>query len=317
LGSAITLPWVNLNLSGQLVFLAFSRDEQQLVQLDLASGAQTTLFVAPDQSWISDGAVSPDGTHIVMTYIPPPAAGQTPLTSPGLYVMPLDGAGSPLPLMQPVDGNEAYFTPVWSPDGNSIYYSHLVYRGDNSFVTEYTIERLAYPAGQPEVLIEDGLWPSVSPDGLKLAYLAFDPASLATTLSLADVNGSNAAALLSSDAFPIVDSHFFSPDGRQVIFSAVTEEPASKRSILEQLLGIQTARAHNIPSDWWRVSTAGGQPERLTQISRVGLFGTFAPDGRFIAFEDSTGLYVMKPDGSDIFQLLDIPASGVLAWVKG
>lgn len=314
---AVGQTWVDLGLTGQLVFLASSVDGQKLMELDLDSGALTTLFAAPDYSWLSDGAVSPDGGQIAMTFIPAPVAGEKAFASPGLYVMPLHGAGSPSPLLQPADRNEAFSTPAWSPDGKYIYYSHVVYHTDNSNSLEYTIERVAYPGGQREVLIKDGLWPSLSPDGSKLAYLSLDPATLTTTLSLADADGAHPAPVLPSDAFPIVDSHFFTPDGGLIIFSAPGEQPQTKGSFLEQLLGVQIASAHSIPSDWWRVSTSGGQAERLTQIYRIGLYGTFAPDGRHIAFIDATGAYVMNPDGSEIRQLLDTPASGLLAWVRG
>jgi Tol biopolymer transport system component len=304
-----------VSLTGQLIFLTSSVDGQKLMELDLGSGVQTTLFAAPDYSWLSDGAVSPDGRQIAMTYIPAPAAGEKAFASPGLYVMPLGGAGSPSPLLLPADRNEAFSTPAWSPDSKYIYYSRVVYHTDNGGV-EYTIERAAYPGGQREVLIQDGLWPSLSPDGSKLAYLSLDPATLSTTLSLADADGKNPAPVLPPDAFPIVDSHFFTPDGGQIIFSAPGEKPQTKGSFLEQLLGVRTASAHSIPSDWWRVPTSGGQAERLTQIYGTGLYGGFAPDGRHIAFIDATGVYIMNPDGSEIRQLLGTPASGIVAWVN-
>jgi Tol biopolymer transport system component len=286
-----------------------------VMAFDAGSGALTTLFAAPDYSWISDGSLAPDGQHLAMGYIPPPASSQQAFASAGLYVMPLDGAGSPQAILQPTDHNEVYSTPVWSPDGKVIYYSHLVASASDDYAPHYTLERVAYPGGQPQVLIKDGLWPSLSTDGSQLAYLALDPAGQATTLSLADADGTHATALLRSDAFPIVDSHFFSPDGQQIIFSAVVDQPTSKRPILEQLLGMGIANAHNVPSDWWRVSISGGQAERLTYITRTGLYGVFAPDGKYIAFVDSTGLYVMAPDGGEILQVLDMPGSGIMAWV--
>jgi Tol biopolymer transport system component len=307
----------DFGLTGQFLFLTSSVEGQKLVKLDLVSGALTTLFAAPNQSWMSDGAVSPDGRQIVVTYAPPPAADKGEFSPPGLYTMPLAGAGSLLPILEPDDRNEAYSTPAWSPDGRYLYYSHLVYSAADGYLPHYTIERWAYPGGQPQVLVKDGLWPSLSPDGSKLAYLSFNLDTQATTLSLADADGAHAVPVLAPDAFPIVDAHFFTPDGQQIIFSAVGEQPVSQGSDLEKWLGVGTARAHNLPSDWWRISVGGGQPERLTQIYSSGLYGAYAPDGSRIAFIDYSGLYLMNPDGSEIAQLLQISTWGMLAWVGG
>jgi Tol biopolymer transport system component len=307
--------WTELGLSGRLVFLTSSADGQKVMAFDAGSGALTTLFAAPDYSWISDGSLAPDGQHLAMGYIPPPASSQQAFASPGLYIMALDGTGSPQAVLQPADHNEVYATPVWSPDGKVIYYSHTVASADDDYAPHYTLERVAYPGGQPQVLIKDAQWPSLSPDGSQLAYLALDPAGQTTSLSLADADGAHAAPLPGADAFPIVDSHFFSPDGQQIIFSAEVDEPTSKSSSLEHLLGVGIARAHNVASDWWRVPVSGGQAERLTHVTRSGLYGTFAPDGKYIAFVDSTGLYVMAPDGGEILQVLDMPGSGIMAWV--
>jgi Tol biopolymer transport system component len=310
-------PVADYGLTGQLVFLTSSVEGQKLVKLDLVSGALATIFAAPNQSWMSDGAVSPDGQQVVVTYAPPPTADKGEFSPPGLYLMPLAGAAEPTPLLQPHDRNAAYSTPAWSPDGRYLYYSHLVYSADDGYLPHYTIERMAYPAGQPEVLVKDGLWPSLSPDGSKLAYLAYNLETQATTLAQADADGAHPVSMLASDAFPIVDAHFFTPDSQRIIFSAVGEQPASQGSGLRKWLGVDTASAHNLPSDWWRVTVGGGQPERLTQMYRSGLYGAFAPEGSRIAFIDSTGVFVMNPDGSEIVQLLQISTWGMLAWVGG
>jgi Tol biopolymer transport system component len=314
--STSTRSWTELGLNGQLVFLTSSAEGQNVRAFDAGSGALTTLFAAPDYAWISDGSVAPDGQHLAMGYIPPPASSQQAFASAGLYVVSLDGTDSPQAVLQPADHNEVYSTPVWSPDGKYLYYSHLVASASDDYAPHYTLERVAYPGGEPQVLIKDAQWPSLSPDGSRLAYLALDPASQATTLSLADADGTHAAPLAGADSFPVVDSHFFSPDGQQIIFSAEVDEPTSESSSLEHLLGVGIASAHDVASDWWRVPVSGGQAERLTHITRSGLYGDFAPDGRYMAFVDTTGLYVMPPDGSEVLQLLDMPGSGIMSWVS-
>ena len=317
--AATPLPWADLDLTGQLLFFNYEGDMQQsLVKLDLASGSLTTLFQPPSVARLSDAAVSPDGTQIVMIYAPPAPDQQRPGAT-GLYLMPAEcaslpeGCGSQAPSLLRQNAQEWFISPIWSPDGKYIYYAHFVQRDDLS-VSDYTIERMAFPDGQSEVVLENALWPSLSPDGSKLAYLSFDPANFNQMLKVAETNGANPRLLIPADTFTVIDDHFFSPDSKTIVFSAPTEFTAAEPSWLEQLLGVQTASAHSFPSDWWRVSVTGGPPERLTQISSIGLYGAFAPDDKHIAFIDLDGVYVMNPDGSEILQLLDITATGMLQW---
>ncbi len=317
--AAMPLPWAELRLTGQLIFLKYERDmRQSLVKLDLASGALMPLFDPPDQGRLSNAAISPDRTQIVMIYAPPAPDRQGPGDT-GLYLMPAvcaslpEGCGSQPPTLLRQNEQEWFVTPIWSPDGKYIYYSHVVQRGDLS-VSDYTVERMAYPDGQSEVVLENALWPNLSPDGSKLAYLSFDPANFNQMLKVAEADGANPRLLIPADTFTVIDSHFFSPDGNTIVFSAPNEFTAAEPSWLEQLLGVETASAHSFPSDWWRISVTGGEPKRLTQISSIGLYGAFAPDGNHIAFIDLFGVYVMNPDGTEILQLLDLTATGMLQW---
>lgn len=317
--AATPLPWAELGLTGQLIFLKYEGDmRQSLVKLDLVSGTLTTLFDPPDQGRLSNAAVSPDGTQIVMIYAPPapdrPGPGDT-----GLYLLSAEcanlpeGCGSQAPTLLRQNKQEWFVTPIWSPDGKYIYYAHFVQRASLN-VSDYTIERMAYPGGQSEVVLENALWPSLSPDGSKLAYHSFDPNNFNQMLRVAEADGANSQLLIPADTFTVIDSHFFSPDGNTIVFSAPNQFTAAKPSWLEQLLGVQTASAHSFPSDWWRVSVMGGPPERLTQISSIGLYGAFDPAGNHIAFIDLFGVYVMNPDGTEILRLLDLTAMGMLQW---
>ncbi len=73
----------------------------------------------------------------------------------------------------------------------------------------------------------------------------------------------------------------FSPDGRSILFSMSV--------------------AGN--SDIYRISTSGGQPQRLTNAPGIDTGGSYSPDGSKIVFESDRGgtqqLYVMNADGSN------------------
>ncbi len=159
-----------------------------------------------------------------------------------------------------------------------------------------------YPAGQPQKLIDSAFWPRLSPDGSKLAYVSFVPSTNSNDVYIARPRWQPCQTRHAGRRLPAVDAPVFSPDGKTIVFSAVGEPQLPSLSWLDQLLGVQIAEAHNVPSDWWRVSVDGGKPERLTQVNGTGMYADFAPDGQHIAFTSITGLFVMRPDGSNLIQ---------------
>lgn len=304
------LPWSNLGLAGRLFF---TEGEMGISILDLGTGLERKVFQPPAGAWLTAAAVSPDGKNIVVAYAPPPPQGQVQLGYTGLYIMPADGSATPLPVLERADAQESFFTPAWSPDGQYLYFAHFQPVNDpnasNSF--KYTIERVRYPGGKPEPLIENAIWPRLSPDGKMLAYLSFDPVTFSNDLYVADPDGKNPRPVIPPGVFVAVDAHIFTPDGASIIFSAVgegpsapTATPAPALSWLDRLTGVKAANAaesaipnaHNVPSDWWRISLNGGEPLRLTKIYDTGMYGSFSPDGKYVVFVAATGMYVMNPN---------------------
>lgn len=302
-------------LSGSLVFLQLDPGRQNLMRFDLVTGEATTLFAVPANGWLSQMDVSPDGSQIVMAYAPPPADDETQFGYSTLYVMLADGETEPRPLIERASPEEIYFNPVWAPDSRTIYYSHVVPEGGDSFAYSVTLERLDFVTGEVEVITDDAIWPRVSPDGSKIAYVTSDPQTLENDLVVADAGGANAVHLALPETFTAVDAPLFLPDGEWLYFSAVTEDTLAGLSWVDQLLGVQTAAAHDVPSDWWRIHLTGGTPERLTTLNKIGLYGDFGPDGQTMAFASITGLYTMNPDGTELTELLATPAADTLSWV--
>jgi len=321
--------WADLNLRGQLVVITstFSTKGVQpitfnLAKLDLESGELTQLFHAPDQAWVTSASISPDDQKIVIAYAPPPAPGEIQFGYSSLYQLPADGSGEPQLLLERADPKEAYGSPFWSPDGRYLYYVHLrsTQAESGSSLTEYAIERLAYPAGKPEMIVDAAFWPRLSPDGSKLVYITYNSASFSNALYVTDADGKNSTLILPSETFSAVDAPLFSPDGENVLFSAVGSGPVTSLSWLDQFLGVQIASAaspaHNVPSDWWQVSVKDGGLKRLTQLHEIGLYGAFAPDGKHVAFISTNGLYVMEPDGRQVLPVLDrVGMSGTVNWI--
>ena len=56
---------------------------------------------------------------------------------------------------------------------------------------------------------------------------------------------------------------------------------------------------------------------RLTNIQSLGLFASFAPDAQHIASYSLNGIFVMKPDGSELTMLIPNPQAvpGTVMWI--
>ena len=311
------LPWAERNLTGALIY---TQGKLGILKLNLVTGAVTALLARDDKMWLREAAISPDSETLVITYSPPPTGDQVQLGYTGLYQIATDGSTvNPEPVLPQVDPQESYFTPTWTPDGKYLYYAHFVPVRDSSGNTfKYTIERIKYPNNQPEVVIADAIAPTISPDGTQLAYLKFNAEKYTQELYISDLAGQNARPVIPPLEFPSVDAQFFSPDGKTLVFNAVGEGQSPALSFWDQLLGVQVAAAHSVPSDWWSIQlgVADAKPVRLTTLYDTGMSGDFSPDGQHIAFLAASGMYVMDPTGENVQPLIPIKSLGTLEWVR-
>ena len=152
--SASPIHWADLNLKGRLVYISVTKSGGNSVlsiqALNLATGEVTTIFTAPENSWIYYVTVSPDGSQLVMSYLPPSQGNN--LGIQALYLMPLDGSKPPQLLITPPTQYDQYIQVEWSPDGKDIYFVHNNYHEHEAgqYFPVYEIFRMAYPDGQPE-----------------------------------------------------------------------------------------------------------------------------------------------------------------------
>ena len=115
----------NENVSnGQLYFVGFVDQRPKIIRLDLQSGDETILFDPPESAWLSEVAVSPDGSQLLLAYSPPPEGSQIQYGFTGLYTMPADGSAEPQSLVQRADPSESYFNISWPLD-EYLYYAHF------------------------------------------------------------------------------------------------------------------------------------------------------------------------------------------------
>jgi len=313
--------WSHLHLTGRLVYISNTTKDDIVVantqMLDLTTGDITTLFSVPD-AWIYYATISPDSKVLIMSYAPPTQSNSS--SSRILYEMSLDATGEPQPLFTLPTPDDRYTQAEWSPDGQYIYYVHYnnKIRPEGQLDPVYDILRMRYPDGQPEKIAENAFWPRLSSDSSKLVYISIDPASGRNYLFLANADGSNSQKVFFSGLRTpeIIDAPLFSPDGQSILFSAPVPGQSYQPNWLERFMGIQVAKAHNIPSDWWSVPVTGGVPTQLTNIQTINLFGSISPDKRYIASLSGEGLFVMDLDGSNLTRLIADPGvHGTVTWI--
>jgi Tol biopolymer transport system component len=317
----IPVTWANLDLTGRLVYVVAEFENHYAYHvrvLDLANGRITTVFTAPDLAIIYDLAVSPDHQKLLLSYAPPPPE-DTSISSRGIYIIPMDGSGPPQPLFTPAVEGDENFQVEWSADGKYVYYTNFNYQTppqENAMYPLYTIYRISHPDDTPEKVAENSMWPSVSQDSSKIVYLQYVGSTLQNQLYVADADGRNSQEVVLTGSWILdsKDAPIFMPDGQSILFSGPAPTQAYKPGLLDRLMGVQIAHAHNVPSDWFVVATAGGEPTRLTRIQARGLFASISPDQKHIASLNGGGVFVMDLDGSNLLQL--IPSSGVQGTVR-
>ncbi len=328
-------------LPGRLVLIQSRQNGSRVMELDLASGAVRALFTAPQKSWLAAAEVSPDGKTLLLAYAPPPPNGEEQLNHTDLYTLPVGGLGAPQPLILRATPGESFDYPAWSPDGQAVIYAHSAPSKTARLGIETSIERLPINApagGQPQVILRSATWPRFSPDGAHLAYLGLSEFTSENSLHLVNADGSAPAQLVPVSQFPIVDAHIFSPDGREIYFTAPQEghgslpgapalaSPPPAADLPARLarlfsgatlfFGARPVTAHGDPSDWYRVSASGGEVRRVIETQDVNMAGAFSPDGQWLAYASQQGLFVMKPDGSQWVQIASLVGMGSLNWLE-
>jgi hypothetical protein len=316
----VPITWAHLNLVGKLVYLSSSMEDDKLTStiqmLDLVTGEAATIFSVAE-AWIYYATISPDAKTLVISYAPPGQPNSSSIRS--LYALPLNGLTEPLPLFTSPAPTARYTQVEWSPDGQSIYYVHYDQDDpDSQFFEDYNISRMTYPEGVHEKIVEHAFWPRISADSSKLVYVSLDPESGRNELFAANADGSDPqrVALSGAPTPEIIDAPIFSPEGGSILFSAPQPSQSYQPNFFENWMGIQVAKAHSVPSDWWSVPLAGGVPTRLTNLQTINLFASISPDQKHIASVGGEGIFVMDLDGSNLTQLVvDQGVHGTVSWI--
>ncbi|MFK7802858.1 MAG: TolB family protein [Anaerolineae bacterium] len=303
---------------GRLIMIDESQyPNHKLVVLDLETQTGLVLFEAPENGWMFQLDVDQSAGQIAISYAPPPESdptpieGRTPFDRNGVYIADFDETGitSNLKFLFGNSGaNEFVFNPIWSADGRSIFY--VSYKRILADITDWesqasitvALYRYDLETDSHNLISDDGIWPRISADGEKLLYIQVDPVTSQRSIRTSDLDGGNIQELVPFNRFFDIDTPTFSADGKHIYFAAVPHSTKVERKWWEVVLGIQGVSAHvdhNIPSDWWRVSVEGGEPEKVASVQQIISHGSFDASGEILFYATDSGVFQLPISGSN------------------
>jgi Tol biopolymer transport system component len=306
-------PARSLNLRGQVVF---APGDGSLWLQEANGGNAHVLVKSTGTNYAESPAFSPDGKHVA--YV------QTTYDQNGNAIgdiRVIDLAGKDERVMAaPPDIKTSFSFPAWSPDGKELWFTRTTVVAE---AASDEIDRVSIAGGAVQPVLDGGRAATVSPDGKKIAYLRLDFKLYRSSLWVADSDGSHPKQLLDQGTFVQLQGARFSPDSRTLVFAAsgipqkqlpglqsrrdapddtAQSHASTAEGCVYKILftcWVNTAHAHGLPWDLWLVNLDGTEFEQLTKIGADSPYPAWSPDGKYIAFMDYSGFYVVNRETKD------------------
>jgi Tol biopolymer transport system component len=180
--------------------------------------------------------------------------------------------------------------PSWSPDGNRIAYL-------SGFPDSALMVMSADGSGQKqltsEIKVNYEVKPIWSPDSQKIAFVVngeFIGQDQTSEIYVINADGTNLRQLTNTGGVNLNPQ--WSPDGKQLAFYGYAVGAFDD-------IGSTTS----LRTEVFRINADGSDLTNLTNSGGLDYQPTWSPDGNWIAFASirkSPGIYIMRPDGSDI-----------------
>jgi Tol biopolymer transport system component len=320
-------PTRSLNLSGQVVF---APGDGSLWLQNANGGNARVLVKSTGESYAANPAFSPDGKQVAYAMETYTQNGEM---LQDIRVVGLDGKNERV-IAAPSDPKTAFNFPTWSLDGKEIWFTRSSTLADAPYDE---VDRVSSTGGVPSKVIEDGRAATISRDG-QVAFLRLDFQTYRSSLWLADMDGRHATQILDANVFASLQGARFSPDSQSIVLAAsgAPQKPlpglqgsrggsagyahtltASSDSCLVRFLftcWLDAASAHGLPWDLWTVNLAGTRWTRLTEIGADSPYPAWSADGKFVAFMDLSGIYVVNRETKEGYLVSMNGGHGALDW---
>lgn len=310
------VPQLELSLNGQYTYVNY---DGTLLWQNAQTGAVRILVKNDSGGYAQNPAFSPDGTEIAYSYSTYSKDG---LLHSQIRVVRTDGTDDHI-VIAPQDANIFVDLPTWSPDGKKIYFTRLIPIEPSNQRSE--IDSVPANGGKVVTVIPNGFDVHISLDGKHFVFQKVDFMTYASSLWVANSNGSSAKQLIAENTFAALFGARFAPDGQTLVFAesgpAMKKLPgvqgylennnslAQAHSCLFSFLfvcGLERADAHGLPWDLWLVNVDGTKFERLTNLGVDSPTPVWSSDGKSIVFFEANGIYLLnrqtkkvKPVSSD------------------
>ncbi|MGE0545115.1 MAG: TolB family protein [Dehalococcoidia bacterium] len=193
----------------------------------------------------------------------------------------------------------------WSPDGQALYLTIIEPEiRDGRFVgSTMRLDRLDLASGGRTTIAEGAAYPTVAPDGSRIAYLTYSGGDRPPGMWTARPDGSDARLIVPLGAdIAGLRAPRFSPDSQSLAFGAVETADANLMAAVTCGSGSRwpwqppVASAHGPPVDLWMVAADGTGLRKLEDLNEDDPSVAWSPDGSTVAALGTCGLFLFPLD---------------------
>jgi Tol biopolymer transport system component len=290
---------------------------------DLASRQQRKITNLPGGAAVTGASWSPDGKRIVYSQF----SRRPNERASGADLIVADAEGNnPQVFAERDAANSVLDSPQWAQSGRVYYTIRHIQAGRESLQVVRQSE-----GGQPELLVDNGYNPTISPDESTLVYLRNTRAGQTMLKKIIGQPG-DGCELLSDQVFQYLSPPRISPDGTKVALggsgepnaqptrcgSANSTQPsaASQHLQLTHMLEPNVAYAHGLPADMFTLTLDGTNLQRVADIKDDDPTAAWSPDGAKLAIFGIGALYLVDSKGGTTTRLTEQGGYGGLDWTR-